>query len=322
MRRYYHLAAAAIAFSLSLRLSLAAGNSIPKSSQLVLPGASVSDMWEAPNKLNSDATLLKLKSETSINWTSALGEPTEKIERYITAKKGRLGRNLPRAVVFKGATSKKVIALTFDDGPHPFWTRRLIGELKAENLPATFFVVGRQAEKYPELLQEINDNGFTIGNHTYDHLSLLKIPRQYLPAELIACSSIVKDTTGTAPMYFRPPGGEYDDDDLSMAEALGMKIVLWTDDPGDFAKPPASAILKRVLRKATPGGIILLHDGIGQTLTALPEIVKALRSQGYEFVSLERLIKERAEYARDNEETPSAPLKPAATKHKNHADSK
>jgi peptidoglycan/xylan/chitin deacetylase (PgdA/CDA1 family) len=196
--------------------------------------------------------------------------------------------------------------LTFDDGPHPGWTPKLLAVLHDCAVPATFFVVGHQVEKYPELARAIDSMGFTIGNHTYDHVSLLKIPAAYVPTEILACADAVRTATGVTPRFFRPPGGEFDKAVAVTAEEMGYQTVLWTDDPGDFARPSAETILRRTLARATPGGIILLHDGIPETLEMLPELVSELRLQGYDFVSMDELIRERDADAKAAPKVPGA----------------
>lgn len=264
------------------------------SAGMVRPEAGVNQLWAAPNKLTANATLEKLKSEDGPAWLDALGMPSAEVIKRVAQEQGHLDRGLARSIVYRGETRKKVIALTFDDGPHPAYTLRLLAELHSLNVAATFFVVGRQVEKYPDLLRAIYDGGYEIGNHTYDHCSLIKVPPSYVPTELIACGSAVRAVTGISPHLFRPPGGEFDKTVAEEAEELGYQTVLWTDDPGDFAKPPADVILRRTLARAAPGGIILLHDGIEQTMSVLPQLVATLRQQGYEFVTMDELIRQRA----------------------------
>ncbi|MDR3709073.1 MAG: polysaccharide deacetylase family protein [Capsulimonadaceae bacterium] len=259
---------------------------------LVAPTASVSASWESPNRLTVAATIEKLKGEDGPAWLAALGMPSNNVLKRVALDQDRLDRSLARSIVFRGNTQHKTIALTFDDGPHPVYTQRLLLTLHDLGVPATFFVVGKQVEKYPELARAIDAMGYPIGNHTYDHCSLLKIPGNYVPTEILACGYAVKAAIGTTPHLFRPPGGEFDKLVAQEAVEMGYRTVLWTDDPGDFAKPSADIIVKRVLSHASSGGIILLHDGIEETLEALPRIVDDLRQDGYEFVSVDDLIRQ------------------------------
>jgi peptidoglycan/xylan/chitin deacetylase (PgdA/CDA1 family) len=183
----------------------------------------------------------------------------------------------------------KEIALTFDDGPHPLFTPRLLAVLRNLHVPATFFVVGKMAERAPNLIREEVASGFDVENHTYHHVSLTKLPTEQALDEIEACGMVVEDITGRAPHLFRPPGGRFTAEVAADAAEMGYTTVLWTDDPGDYQSPPESVILARALRSARNGGILLLHDGIPATIDALPVLVADLRAQGYTIVSARQL---------------------------------
>jgi len=204
------------------------------------------------------------------------------------------GRTAKRpAILQRGDTARKEIALTFDDGPHPGYTDQLLDVLHACHVPATFFVVGEMAERYPDLVRDEIAAGNTVGNHTYHHISLIKVNAADDAAEIAACGDVLQQITGKRPYLFRPPGGQSDLFSLDAAEAQGYTTVLWTDDPGDYASPGIDAIVKRTLHCARPGGILLLHDGIGQTIEALPTIVDALRAKGFTFVTVDQMLREQ-----------------------------
>lgn len=114
------------------------------------------------------------------------------------------------------------------------------------------------------------------------HVSPVKIPREYVADEIKACGDVVRSVTGYAPRFFRPPGGEYDRRVAEASEALGYTMALWTDDPGDYASPGEEVILRRTLDSAAPGGILLLHDGVGQTVAVLPRLIRERKARGYE----------------------------------------
>ena len=200
-----------------------------------------------------------------------------------------LEKGLQYSKLLHGDRSKRQIALTFDDGPHPGYTDRILEILKQENVPATFFVVGTQAEKYPELIKAEVKAGHLVANHTYHHVSLPKIPQEYVADEIAACGKVIQAITGKRPYYFRPPGGEYDNEVAEASEALGYTMVLWTDDPGDYASPGADVIFKRTMDKTRPGGILLLHDGIAQTVEILPRLLQTLKAQGYTFITVDKM---------------------------------
>ncbi|HEX2950294.1 MAG TPA: polysaccharide deacetylase family protein, partial [Armatimonadota bacterium] len=186
--------------------------------------------------------------------------------------------------------NKRQIALTFDDGPHPLYTPQILNILARDQVKATFFVVGKMAEMYPNLVRAEYNDGHSVGNHTYHHVNLTKIPEPDVATEIKGCGEVLQCITGRAPHLFRPPGGDYDTEVITTSEALGYTTVLWTDDPGDYAHPGEQIILQRALLKARNGGIILLHDGVQQTISILPQLIDTLKKQGYEFVTIDKMI--------------------------------
>lgn len=196
------------------------------------------------------------------------------------------------AKIIKGSGSVKEIALTFDDGPHLNWTLHLLQLLKSLNVQATFFVVGKQVVRFPTLVQLEVIQGHEIGNHTYDHVNMTKIPRALIGYELDQCDRAIGNATGGHVRFFRPPGGDYDGDVVRAAAARGYITTLWTDDPGDYRRIQAEVIEQRLLARLSPGGIILLHDGIPQTMQMLPSFVAECRRRGYKFVTMSKLAQD------------------------------
>jgi peptidoglycan/xylan/chitin deacetylase (PgdA/CDA1 family) len=194
--------------------------------------------------------------------------------------------------IIRGDIRKQRIALTFDDGPHPVYTLQLLDILRRTHTPATFFVVGRQVEKNPALVQLEVAEGHEVGNHTYDHVNLTLIPPELIPYELDQCDAAIKKATGSSARFFRPPGGDYNGDVIRDAAKRGYITTLWTNDPGDFQKPPADVILHRALDHLENGAIILMHDGIPQTLQVLPQFIAEARRRGYQFVTVSRLARD------------------------------
>lgn len=183
----------------------------------------------------------------------------------------------------------KKISLTFDDGPHPGYTEKLLALLKEKGVSATFFVVGKQVEKYPHLLQKIFQDGHEIANHSYSHRDLRFLSPEERQMELGKTHELVKSMTEHSMRYFRPPGGQYNQEVVSSAKERGYEMVLWTIFAGDHENPPASLIKKRVLMEEADSGIVLLHSGIENTLLALPEIIDTLKKRGYQFVTVSGL---------------------------------
>ena len=191
--------------------------------------------------------------------------------------------------MMRGDTRRPRIALTFDDGPHPVYTLQLLNILRRTHTPATFFLVGEQVEKNPGLVKLEVAEGNEVADHTYDHVNLTVIPPELVAYEVQRCDAELQKATGAHVRFFRPPGGEYNGDVLREAAKHGFITTLWTNDPGDFSHPPASVIQKRTLAHLENGGIILLHDGIPETLQALPAIIAEARRRGFQFVTVSRL---------------------------------
>lgn len=253
------------------------------------------DTLVAPNKLSAKAALAMLHSVKDPYWVNALNaeEDPATVSDFFFQHQDENVRGIRRRTLLEGDTAEKDIALTFDDGPHPDFTPRLLAILKQYNVKATFFVVGEMAERAPELVQDEINDGNSVGNHTYNHVSLVKIPQEYIGAEIKACGEVLHGITDQTPHLFRPPGGRYDPVVAETSETLGYTTILWTDDPGDYASPGVDTIVSRTVDKATPGGIILLHDGPEQTLEALPQIITILRARGYHFITIDQMLREK-----------------------------
>jgi len=211
-----------------------------------------------------------------------------------------------------GGSAKKKLVLSFDDGPDPRWTPRILDELKAKHAPAVFFVVGEEANQHPEILKREFAEGHEIGNHTFTHPEFDQISKTELRWQLNLTQRLIESTLGVKSILFRPPYGidhqpEYAEEvaQLPLAQDMGYLIVGQRVDPDDWSTPdgknqaPAAQIVQNVLRQVDKGNIILLHDGGGeraQTVAAVPQIIDALRARGYTFVSVGDLIgKTRAE---------------------------
>ncbi len=248
----------------------------------------------APNALSSEQAEQRLKEDRDPFWLAAQREVNQKVIRLAVHDQREQQRDFSYSRLKSGTRLRKQIALTFDDGPHPAFTPEILRILDQQRVNATFFLVGQMAEKYPELVREQVMRGNEIGNHTYHHVSLVKIPEEDVAVELKACGDVLRHTTGRSPHLFRPPGGEYDRAVAEMSNTLGYTMVLWTDDPGDYEQPGADVILQRTLKRARNGGILLLHDGIRQTIDILPRLIETLKREGFEFVTVDRMIAENA----------------------------
>lgn len=204
------------------------------------------------------------------------------------------------AVFSSGNVEEKIAALTFDDGPDPRYTGEILDILKEKGAPATFFVVGTQAERYPDILRRCIEEGHEIGSHTYTHANLYHRNSGKVEFEMSRNREVIKGITGQAPQYFRPPRGLYDERILSAGDRLEQRIILWSISGEDWMEPSAKHIVRRISQKIHPGAIILLHDSGGllhnyggdrsSTVSALGQIIDSLRRQGYRFVTVGELL--------------------------------
>ncbi|MDO4464247.1 MAG: polysaccharide deacetylase family protein [Bacillota bacterium] len=181
----------------------------------------------------------------------------------------------------------KKIALTFDDGPHPYYTQQLLKGLKERNVKATFFITGQNVEAYPEIVKEIYAEGHLIGNHTYSHIQLTSKNEESFKQEIVRTNEAIKEVTGQDTIYVRPPYGSWNKE---FEKELNMFPVLWTVDPLDWCSSDASRIVRSVCSKAKENDIILMHDQYKTTVTAALKIVDELTKKGYEFVTVDELL--------------------------------
>ena len=210
----------------------------------------------------------------------------------------RLLPSVLRQTVWRGNTVNRSVALTFDDGPHPIYTAQVLDILRRHHTPATFFLLGRHVEQHPHLVRQIFANAHTVGNHSYGHRHLILAPQKLIRQEMVETSAAIERITGQKPRFFRPPRGLAGWKALSLASQLGMRTVLWSLSTGDWKQPGTDHIVRRVLDRVRNGTIVLLHDAKyddpgedrSQTVRALPEIIRGLKSRGYRLVTLPELI--------------------------------
>ena len=179
------------------------------------------------------------------------------------------------------------MALTFDDGPSPTYTPQILGLLRRDHVPATFFVIGELAERYPDLVRAEIRSGMSVGNHSWDHPESPPFV-DLAPARVrseISRTNAELARLGDRAHLFRPPGGSFDPSLVAVAQAESVRVVLWDVDPRDWA-PGATArkIARAVLENVKPGAIVELHDGGGDrsaTVAALPKIIRGIRRMGF-----------------------------------------
>ena len=193
------------------------------------------------------------------------------------------------------ANSEMKIALTFDDGPHPFYTAEILDILKQYDVKATFFCVGSNAELYPELIEREIAEGHEIANHTYNHYHVSKLSGEALSKDILCCTKTLERISGRKIRFFRPPEGVCNEALKEICEQAGMTIVLWSVDTRDWAHTPINEICQNVKSNARNGSIILMHDFIGKnspTPKALRQIIPMLQELGYEMVTVSQLVGE------------------------------
>lgn len=222
-------------------------------------------------------------------WARAQKEDYKSPQELKAQNERELRKGQIYSKLMHGNPKVKTIALTFDDGPHPTYTPQLLAILKKYNIKATFFVIGKMVEQYPELVRAEDAAGNLVANHTYHHVNLNHVPLDEIALEWEACNAAVKSVIKKDMGYCRPPGGDYDVDVITAAMDSGLTTVLWTDDPGDYASPGDKVIKTRVLDRIGNGGIILLHDGVQQTVDVLPQIIESLQKRGFKFQTAEEM---------------------------------
>lgn len=209
---------------------------------------------------------------------------------------GAFHRNSPffGRALGKIESDRKVVALTFDDGPNPQATPRILDTLGEKGVRATFFVLGSHAERWPELVRRISHEGHQLGNHGYFHRKLQFKSPFYVSRDIRLGIRAIKRAGAPAPRYFRAPHGFRSPWTTPIASSYGERTVGWSLGVWDSDRPGVDEIVRRTLEGVSPGSIVLLHDGDGynpngdrmQTAAALPHIIDRLKDDGYEFRTL------------------------------------
>ncbi len=187
----------------------------------------------------------------------------------------------------KELPSQKKIALTFDDGPHPVYTLKLLDGLAQRNVKATFFIIGESAERNPEVIKRIHAEGHLIGNHTYSHVQLTCINSAKALEEIAKTNEVIASITGESIRYIRPPYGIYNE---TLAKSSNLIPVIWTVDPRDWSVLNTDSVVSHVIKNVKENDVILLHDIFETSVDAALRIVDILSEQGYTFVTIDELL--------------------------------
>lgn len=181
----------------------------------------------------------------------------------------------------------KKIAITFDDGPNADYTEELLTGLKERGVHATFFLLGKEVEKYPEIVEKITEDGHLIGTHSYEHVNLCNLSDKKAVEQVDKTNEAIYKVIGEYPEYIRPPFGCWK---CELEYETGMIEVLWDIDPRDWKTSNSDTITKRVVDKVQENDIILLHDASESSVKAAFKIIDALEKEGYIFVTVDEIL--------------------------------
>ena len=235
---------------------------------------------------------------------SAYGELTIKVPiaavaKYLQNPAARKLANIPKppepkpnpapAAPLAANSGNKVIALTFDDGPGPY-TAQLLDILDQHGAKATFFLIGSKVSAQADVLRRMHARGHQLGNHSWSHPELPKLPVDQIASEIDRTNDAIKQATGVKPSILRPPYGAVNGVVLEQLRARGMSSILWSVDTRDWADRNSDIVCSRAVAGAHPGDIILMHDIHQTSVNAVPCVLSALKQQGYSFVTVQGLL--------------------------------
>jgi peptidoglycan-N-acetylglucosamine deacetylase len=202
-----------------------------------------------------------------------------------------------KGAVFRVVTKQRMVALTFDDGPDPRWTPRVLELLRQYHAHATFFQVGKNVVAHPELTHAVVGDGNEVGDHTWDHPDLELLPAAEVGQEIMAGADAFRQVGAPAPKYFRPPKGFTDEAIGVLADANQYRTIFWDLCLERFVDhtPDMADAVQDMLTRVKPGSIILAHDGgipsRAKTLQTLPMLLEGLRARGFKMVDVTQLLK-------------------------------
>jgi peptidoglycan/xylan/chitin deacetylase (PgdA/CDA1 family) len=252
--------------------------------------------------LSGCAVATPLKSQAAVNGAAAPLKTRANANYRTPTVQGPVPRNPDMALSGNFANTAGIsfsrvlvagnyIAMTFDDGPHPKNTPRLLDMLRARNIKATFFVIGQSAALYPQVVRRTVAEGHEIGNHSNTHRLLSKLSDSDINLELSRCRDAVVNACGVPPRVMRPPYGGLSQRQREMVHSqFGYPTILWSVDPLDWKRPGPSVVASRILQGTSRGAIILSHDLHSQTVDAMPATLDGLLRRGFQFVTVSQLI--------------------------------
>lgn len=230
----------------------------------------------------------------------AAGQPMPPIPAPSPVPAAPAANAAPPAVVVPAApettwsqvrVNEPVIAITFDDGPHPTLTPQLLDMLKQRGIHATFFVIGQMAKEHPEILQRAVREGHEIGNHSFSHPNLGKMSEEGVRRELNGTKDIITNAIARPVTLMRPPYGSLASAQKKLVNGdLGYKIILWDVDPLDWKDRNSDSVARRILEGTHKGSIILAHDIHATTVAAMPRVLDGLLAKGFRFATVTELL--------------------------------
>lgn len=251
---------------------------------------------DVPNEHVSRPKRQTSKTITSRKASQAVSSPMLDPAKFVAVKPGNR--------IAQVSVPGKYVALTFDDGPNPLYTPKVLDILKRYNAKATFFVLGENAARHKQILARAVSEGHEIGSHTWSHAKLTACSPERLVSELERTNAVIREATGSAPKVMRPPYGATNPEIIAMtARRYGMPSILWDVDTVDWRHPGVSVVIERAVKKAKSGSIILLHDIHGSTLEAVEGVVSGLIERGFKLVTVSELVEMARRAAREAEES-------------------
>ncbi len=199
------------------------------------------------------------------------------------------------SALFSGNTSLPEVALTFDDGPNPYYTQQVLAILQQYGVNATFFDVGYLVKDYPSVVKQEYDQGNVVGDHSWGHPDLTQLSAANSYSQIATAADAIQSAIGVRPTFFRPPYGAVNATIMRQAFSLNLSTVMWDNSASDWSLPGVGVIIQRTLNMVHNGSIVLMHDGGGnrsQTVAALPTIITSLRARGYRLVTMEQLLRD------------------------------
>lgn len=189
--------------------------------------------------------------------------------------------------VQQSSFEEKTIALTFDDGPHPIYTPKLLDGLRERGVRVTFFLIGQNIDGNEDIIRQMKEDGHLIGNHSQNHMQLTKEQSQEACDQITRTNEKIKSITGKQPEYVRPPYGSWSEE---LECIVPMRVVLWNVDPLDWKIQNTSRIVRHIVSHVEDGSIILLHDVYDTSVDAALEVIDTLSKEGYNFVTVDELL--------------------------------